>query len=158
MAGAGHRSLHLNNGRMMTMMGEGPQRAARGIHEKKRRSAMAIYFNASKQKAHSLAPPSHVNVSSMSVKWAEQRSISGIIIIIISSYFFGLPSLFSSLFVLCFLFPFFFCVVACAACKEAHWACVCLCSAHIRHAFTGSWGGELFPPYQLEFHGMWWPA
>lgn len=56
-------------------------------------------------------------------------------------------------------FSFFFCVVACAACKEAHWACVCLCSAHIRHAFTGSWGGGgLFPPYQLEFHGMWWPA
>lgn len=116
-----------------------------GYTKKKRRSAMAIYFNASKQKAHSLAPPSHVNVSSMSVKWAEQRSISGIIIIIISSYFFGLPSLFSSLFVLCFLFPFFFVLLlALLARRHIERVCVCAQLTSAMHS-PGLEGGGAFP-------------
>lgn len=120
MAGAGHRSLHLNNGRMMTMMGEGPQRAARGIHEKKTKKRDGDIFQCQQAKGTFVGTTEprecviYVGEMSRAKVHFGNYNNNNIIIFLRPAFF-----IFVALCVM-LSFSFFFCVVACAACKEAH--------------------------------------
>lgn len=158
MAGAGHRSLHLNNGRMMTMMGEGPQRAARGIHEKKTKKRDGDIFQCQQAKGTFVGTTEPrecvIYVGEMSrakVHFGNYNNNNNIIIFLRPAFFIFVA--------LCVMLSFsFFFVLLLALLARRHIERVCVCAQLTSAMHSPGLEGGLFPPYHLEFHGMWWPA